>query len=61
VGGLRPELVEDRSQRADARRKGIAVALYDVVKLVDKSGRFFVGKVKCHSGVDMGSLSLVPK
>jgi hypothetical protein len=33
--------------------KGVTVALADVVKLEDKSGGFFVGKVKCHSRADM--------
>jgi hypothetical protein len=39
---LRPELGEDRPQRADARREGVTVALHDIVKLFGESGGFFV-------------------
>jgi hypothetical protein len=34
AGWLRPKLIEDRSQSADVRRKGVSVALDDVVQLL---------------------------
>src|SRR5260370_36188863 len=42
TGRLRTELGEDRSQGADARRGRVVVVLNDLVKLLSKSGGFFV-------------------
>ena len=45
---FRPELGEDRPQRADARREGVAVVLDDIVKLLGQSGGFVVRQVEHH-------------
>ena len=42
MGRLRSELGEDRLQGSDARRERMAAVLEDVVKLLGKSGGFFV-------------------
>src|SRR5712675_279122 len=42
AGRLGPELREYAPQRTDAMREGVAVGLDDLVKLLGKSGSFFV-------------------
>ena len=57
---LRPKLGEYGPQRAYARRERVTVALDNVVKLLGKSGGFFVREVKVHDP-DMGSRVPVAK
>jgi hypothetical protein len=54
AGRFRPELGEYAPQGADAMREGVTVVLDNLVKLLGKSGGFFVCQVKVHSP-DMGS------
>jgi hypothetical protein len=54
---LRPDLGQNTSQRADARRQWIAVVIDGVVKAVDQSGGFVLGWVKVLHDPDMGTLT----
>jgi hypothetical protein len=52
---LRPELGEDRPQRADARRERVAVILDYFVKLLGECGAFFAVRSRI-IGPDLGSV-----
>jgi hypothetical protein len=54
---LRPDLVADRRQGADARRERVPIAVDDAVKLAEQRGGLFGGQVKGHDP-EMGALTV---
>jgi hypothetical protein len=52
---LRPELGQDRAQRAHARREWVPIVLDDFLKLIGESGRFLASQVGSGSPDAKGS------